>query len=181
MIHIDETYLHAMLLRVTNKLRYRIEAHWLAVEQRCHKHVWVMAFDPCRSINKKCKARSVALGKAVFAETFDLLEAIFHELFWIAPLAHALHKSLSKVLDLSRAPEGRHRPAQFTGFDCGEFGGDHRDSHGLLLKQRNAQGSLQNLLQLILVAKPGIGRRNFDRFNALLPAQIGMNHVALDR
>ena len=61
-----------------------------------------------------------------------------------------------------------------------EFRGDHGDPHGLFLKQRNAEGSSKNFFQLVLVAKFRIWRRNFDWLQSLLPAQIGMHHIALD-
>ena len=86
-----------------------------------------------------------------------------------------------KSLTSPYAREGRHGAAQSAGLHGGEFGSDHCDPHGLFLKQRNAQGSFENILQFILVAKPGSGEGMSTFSMPFLPPQIRMHHVALDR
>ncbi len=59
----------AVRARVAHQLRRLIKAHRLAVEDGGAEHVRIAAFDPRRGVNQKRKARRMAFGKAVFAET----------------------------------------------------------------------------------------------------------------
>jgi hypothetical protein len=77
------------------------------------------------------------------------------------------------VADPAGELEGRHGPAQLVGLAGREPGAFDGHAHGLFLEERHAQRLAQHLLQLGL----GIGHRLL----ALAPAQIGMDHVALDR
>ena len=82
--------------------------------------------------------------------------------------------SLSRNLrDAARVLEGRHGAAELVGLAGAEAGADHGDLHGLLLKQRHAERLAEHALQL------GLGK--LDRLLAFPAAQIGMDHVALDR
>jgi hypothetical protein len=59
--------------RILHQLRWRIEAHRLAVEQRTQEGVGVMALDPGADIDELGKAGRMAFRKAVFAKPLDLL------------------------------------------------------------------------------------------------------------
>ena len=78
--------------RIAHQLRRLIEAHRLAVEDGGAEHVRIVAFDPGRGIDEERKARRVAFGKAVFAEAFDLAEAVFGE---VAVVAAAVMPSMN--------------------------------------------------------------------------------------
>src|SRR5580693_5722177 len=67
-----------------------------------------------------------------------------------------LHQSLAELIGLARR----------------KAGANDRDAHGLFLKQRDAEGLAEHLLQLGLGIDDGL--------QSLAPAQIGMDHVALD-
>ena len=69
----------AVRARVAHELRRLIKTHRLAVEDGGAEHVRIAAFDPRRGVNQQRKARRVAFGKTVFAETFDLAEAMLGE------------------------------------------------------------------------------------------------------
>ncbi len=64
-------------------------------------------------------------------------------------------------------------------FFVSKFRCDHRKSHGLLLKERNAQGFSKNSLELILVTAFWIGIDYLLYLGAT--SEIGMHHIALDR
>ena len=74
--------------------------------------------------------------------------------------------------------EGRHGAAQAIGLGIGETGRGDGQLHRLFLEQRHAERLAQNLAQFIgIVARSG----QIDRLLAVAAAQIGMDHVALDR
>src|SRR5439155_3822545 len=72
-------HLDAMLARIANELSGLVEAHRLAVEDGGAEDVRIMALDPRRGVDQEREACGVALGKAVFAEAFDLAEAALGE------------------------------------------------------------------------------------------------------
>src|SRR5262245_21698825 len=98
--------------RASHNLRRSIKAHGLRVKQRRREGGRVMAFDPGRDINDVGEARSVALGKAILAETLDLVEAALGELCRIAALRHAADHLLAQAIDGTAAAEGRHGAAK---------------------------------------------------------------------
>ena len=69
--------------------------------------------------------------------------------------------------------ERRHRPAQLVGLARREPGALDRDAHRLFLEQRNAQRLAEHALEL--------GSWIVDRLEALAPAKVWVDHVALDR
>src|SRR3546814_3968368 len=98
-------HLDAMLARIADDLRGRVEAHRLRVEQRGAKDVRMMMLHPAGRIGDLRKTRGVALGKAVTAEALDLLERTLGELFRIAALDHPPDKFVIEV---------RHRSEEHT-------------------------------------------------------------------
>src|SRR5499427_5274896 len=82
-VDVDRSHLDAMLLSISHDLGRCIKTHGLAVEQRRREYVRIAALHPGRDIDEKCKARSMAFRKAVFAEAFDLAEAAFGKMAWI--------------------------------------------------------------------------------------------------
>src|SRR5690349_1145542 len=98
-----------------------------------------MAFDPGRDINEMSEARGVALGKAIFAETLDLVEAALGELCRITALRHAADHLLAQAIDGAAAAEGRHGAAKLIRLWAGEFRRNHSEPHCLLLKERSEE------------------------------------------
>ncbi|MNQ46344.1 hypothetical protein D3C85_601570 [compost metagenome] len=76
-------------------------------------------------------------------------------------------------LQAAVALPGRHGAPQLIGLARRVVGGDYRQLHDLLLEQRNPQGALEDDLEF----RGGID----DRLLAIAAAQVGMNHVPLDR
>src|SRR5262245_50174158 len=98
--------------RASHNLSRSIKTHGLRVKQRRRERCGVMAVDPGRDIDEVSEARSVALGKAILAETLDLVEAAFGELCRIAALRHATDHLLVQAIDGTAAAEGRHGAAK---------------------------------------------------------------------
>ena len=115
----------------------------------------------------------MGFGEAVAAEAFQLLERAFGEFRRVAVVEHAPDQLLLKFVDAAGELERRHRAPQLIGFGRREAGRDHRDLHCLFLKQRDAEGLSEHLLQG--------GSREFDLLLSLPPADVGMHHVALYR
>ena len=115
----------------------------------------------------------MALGEAVGPKTFELLEGALGEIPSVAVGDHAFDEAALEAVDAARELEGRHGAAQFVGLRRREAGADHRHLHCLLLEQRHAEGFAQHSFQL--------GRRVSDLFQTLAAAQIGVDHIALDR
>jgi hypothetical protein len=89
MIDVGRQHHDAVVPCIPHDLRGRVEAHRLRVEQRGSERRRVMALQPARDIDQVREARGVALGKAVFAEALDLVEAAFGELGIVAALDHS--------------------------------------------------------------------------------------------
>ena len=162
-----------MLAGVAHDLGRRVEAHRLAVEQGRGEDRGVVTFEPGRDIGEEREAGRMAFGKPVIAKALDLTKATLGEVFFIAAGHHAAHHLLAEAVDLAGLAEGRHGPAQGVGLGRGEAGGDDGDAHRLLLKERYAQGLAEHLAEFV--------RRKIDPLFAVAPAQIGVDHVALDR
>ena len=119
--------------------------------------------------------------EAVFAKALDLLEAAFGKGALIAAAHHAVDEFVFEEMNRAVVAEGRHGAAQPIGFVRRELGGVDGDLHRLLLKQRHAQRSFQDIFQFIGRPLRGIGRRIMLGIDPVAAAQIGMHHVALDR
>jgi hypothetical protein len=77
------------------------------------------------------------------------------------------------LLDLARAAERRHRTSQAVGLGRREARRDDGDLHRLLLEQGHPQGLAEHGRELLRGEAHGLP--------ALAAAQIGVDHVALDR
>ena len=163
-----------MLLGVADDLSRRVEAHRLAVDERRGKGGRMVPLQPRRDVHQQGEAGGMRFGKAVFAEPLDLLEAALGELAGVAAVDHAAHQAPPEPVDLvALALPGGHGPAKLIGLVGGEAGGHDRQGHRLLLKEWHAQGLAEHPLHVL--ARIG------HRLLAVAAAQIGMNHVPLDR
>ena len=172
-LHVHRQHGHPLPPRLVNNLRRAVETERLTVEQRRSKRRRVVALKPSRRVDQQCEARSVALGKAIAAESFDLLKQAVGKIRVVTTLGHA---SLEPALEMPQTTlllPSRHGAAQLVGLAGGETSGDHSQLHHLLLEDRHTQGALQDVAD--------VGRRVGHRLLALLAAQIGMHHPALDR
>src|SRR3546814_18117155 len=88
-----------MLPRIAHDLGRGIETHGLRIEERAGEHGRLVAFDPGRHIDQPREGQCMAFGKAVAAETLDLLEESFGELSLIAELHHAPDYILAEMMD----------------------------------------------------------------------------------
>ncbi len=78
-----------MFARVAHDLRRGVKTHRLGVEQGAGEDRRMAAFQPGRDIDELGEGSGVAFGKAVGAETLDLLETALGEFPLIAARAHA--------------------------------------------------------------------------------------------
>ena len=180
-IDVDGADRHAVIGGVTHDLRRRVKTHRLRVQKRGGEGGRVVALDPGRDIDEAGEARGMALGKTVFAEPLDLVEAALGEIALIAAPDHALdHHALIFVHGAEMA-ERRHGAAQPVGVGGRKARRHHGEAHRLLLEQRHAERPPQHLLQFVGRAVLRRGRGKGDVFDPLPAAQIGMHHVALDR
>src|SRR5215207_7305524 len=127
------------------------------------------------------EAGGVAFGETIFAEALDLVEAALCKIRIVAALDHPPDHLVLKHLDIPARTEGRHRLAQLVRLFGAELGRIERDLHRLLLEDRHAERTAEDLLQLIRLAVLRIGAGEGHRLLARPPLEIGMNHVALDR
>ena len=169
----DRAHLHAMLFRVPHQLRRGVEAHGLAVQQGGAEHRRVVAFQPGAGIGDQREAGGMAFGKAIGAKALDLREGAGGEFRLIAMRHHAGDQLVAEMGDAAGHLEGGHGAAQLVGLAGGKPGADDGDLHGLLLEQRHAQRLAQHAAERF----GGEG----DRLAALPPAEIGVDHIALDR
>ena len=170
-----------MFPRVAHDLRRGVEPHRLAVQQRGRERARVVALDPGRGVDELREAGGVAFRKTVAAEPLDLAEHPGCELLLIATPHHALHQLVAIFRHPPGHLEGGHGAAQLVRFVGREAGGDDGQAHRLLLEQRHAQRLAQHAFQLVRRAVLGRRRGVVHRLDPLLAAQIGVDHVALDR
>ena len=170
-----------MRARVAHQLRRLIKAHRLAVEDGGAENVRIAAFDPRRGVNQKRKARRVAFGKAVFAEPFDLAEAMLGKAAVIAAPGHAVDELVAEQMDIAGVAERGHGAAQPIGLVGREFRRRDGDLHRLFLEQRHAERPFENVFQFVGRSMRRSGGGVMLLLDAVAPAQIGMHHVALDR
>ena len=115
----------------------------------------------------------MALRKTVVAEPLDLLETALGELQLVPFPHHPLHELVTEAMDGAVVAEAGHGPAQSVRLGGAESGTHDGDLHRLFLEEGHAQGLLQNLAQTF--------RRVLHRLQAFAPAQVGVDHVPLDR
>ena len=180
-IHIHRPHFHTMLLCVAHDLRRRVEAHRLAVQQRCGERGWVVAFHPGRRVDQLREAGSVAFREAIAAEPLDLAEHPDRELLLIATSHHALDQLVAELRHAAGHLEGGHGAAELIRLVGRELRRHDGQPHRLFLEQRHAQRLAQHLAQLVGRAVLGGWLRVVGRLQPLFATQIGMDHVALDR
>jgi hypothetical protein len=78
-VDIDLADLDAMFARVADQLRRRIKPHRLRIQHRRAEDVGIIGLDPGGGIDEQCEGGGMAFGKAVFAETLDLVETLLGE------------------------------------------------------------------------------------------------------
>src|SRR5205823_6441977 len=83
-VDVDRADFDAVLLRVADDLRRRVESHRLAVQQGAGEDIGMEALDPGRDIDQERKARGMAFREAVGAEPLDLVEAAGGEIRGVA-------------------------------------------------------------------------------------------------
>ena len=180
-VHVDGQHLDAMLPRIADDLRRRIETHRLGIEQPARECRGIFPLQPARHVDEMREARGVAFGKAIFAETLDLVEAALGEVGIVASLDHPPDHLVLKHLDIPARTEGRHRLAQLVRFLGTELRRIQRDLHRLFLKNGHAQRSPEDLLQFVGRAVLGIGAGKGHRLLARAALEVWVDHVALDR
>ena len=157
---------------VSYQLRRGIEAHRLAVEQAGEEGIGVVALEPAAGVGEEREAGGVALGEAVFAEAFDLLEDALGEVPVVAVLRHAVDEIVMEFADVAAALPRGHRAAQPVGLALGEVGREDGDLHHLLLEDGHAFRASEGDLELAGVFDLVVGK------TAVL--QVGVHHAALD-
>lgn len=161
-----------MLLCVADELGGQVEAHGQGVDDGRAEGGWVVSLQPGRDVHEQREAGGVTFGEAVFAEAGDLLEAAFGEFFGESVGAHAADEFVVEAGEIAILSPRSHGAAELVCFAGCEARGHNGESHGLFLKERDAEGSLEDLLDGVV----WIG----DAFFAVSSAQIGMDHSALD-
>ena len=173
-VDVDVAHRDAMVARVAEDLRGRVEAHRLAVEERRREGGGMVALQPGARVDEEREARRVRFGKAVPRESLDLLEDLVREGLAVPARGHPGDERFAEGGDpVAVALPRRDRAAQFVGLPGREAGGDHRERHRLLLEERDAEGLAEHLANGLV----GIA----DGLLAVPAAQVGMDHVALDR
>src|SRR5690349_14470901 len=105
-----------MSLCILHKLRRRVKAHRLAVEQRSEKGFGLVTLEPAAFMDKQRKTGGVALRKTVFAKAFDLLEDRVGETPVVVTFQHAIDDPIVVFLQAALTLPGRHRTTQLISF-----------------------------------------------------------------
>src|SRR5450631_2666232 len=90
--------------------------------------------------------------ETIAAKSLDLIEAAFRKYRIVATIDHVVDHLGFELADGADIAERRHGAAQPVSFLGGEFRGLDSDTHRLLLKQRHAEGLVQDFIQFVLVA-----------------------------
>jgi hypothetical protein len=114
-VDVDLADVDAMVLRVADELCRLVETHRLRIQNRGAEHVGIEGLEPAGGVDQQGEGGGVAFGKAVLAETLDLLEAALGELLLVTLADHAFDHPLAIIADGSGPFEGRHGAAQFIG------------------------------------------------------------------
>ena len=171
-IDVGRPHLDAVLSGIAHELRGCIKAHRLGIEQRRAEDLGIVVLHPGRDIDQDRKARGMAFGKAVFAESFDLLETAVDEFLLVLVRQHSVDEIVLELVDRTHTSECGHRAAQLVGFGWRKVRAIDGDLHGLLLEQRHAVRPLQDFPELA---------RIFDVLGVLAPVlQVRVHHAALD-
>ncbi|MNS22631.1 hypothetical protein D3C72_544310 [compost metagenome] len=146
--HVDRADLQLMPARILENLVRTVETHWPAIDQRAGERRRFVALEPATGVSQQGKTGGVGLGKTVAAEAFDLFENLRGELRRVAVLLHAGGEAFLVRFQSAVAFPRSHRATQLISLAGAVIGGDDGDLHHLFLKQRHAEGSFQNNLEL---------------------------------
>ena len=170
---VDGAHLDAVAAGVLHELAGGVEAQRLAVEHGGQEGGGLVALEPAAHVHQQRKAGGVALGEAVFAEAFDLLEDALGELCGVAALDHAADQPLVELVP--RRPCASRRP--WRGAGC--------------RPRRRVKSAASMAICITCSWKIGTPRVRpsaccsavagvVHRLRALAPAQVGVHHAALD-
>ena len=166
--HVHRKEAHPPPFGVLDDGRGSVKPHRLRVQQRARELRRVVPQQEGAGIADEGEAGRVAFGKAILAEPLNLLEDPFGELGGDPLGAHAREQAAAVAFHPAGAPPGGHVAAELIGLSRGVVGGDHREPHHLLLKQRDPEGFFEDRPQ----RRVGI----LHRLVALAPAEVGMDH-----
>ena len=173
MVDVDLAHLDAVVDRVAHELGRGVEAHRLGVEDGGAEHVGVVALEPGRDVDQEREAGGVALGEAVIAEALDLLEAGLGEVAVVAARDHALDQLGAKRSiwpERRNAAIERRRPSASLGVKPAA-------TMAIFIACSWNRGTPRVLPSTVAQLVGG----ELDRLDAVAAAQIGVDHVALDR
>ena len=174
-IDADRAHLDAMVAGVAHDLGRGVEAHRLGVEQRGAEDVGMVAFHPGRGIGDQREAGGVALGEAVAAEALESAESVVSAKLRRVAVARSCRRSACRGIcetppvclkvamarrSWSASPAVKPAQTMATCIACSWNSGTPRVLPSTSLELRC---------------------RIRHRLLALAAAQIGMDHVALDR
>ena len=150
-----------------------VEPHRLAVQERTGEDRRPVATQPGGDVRQERERGGVTLGETVLAEPTDLIEDPLGEGRVDAALDHPPRQPVVVLVDLPGAPPGGHVAAKLVRLPGGVSASGDRQLHHLLLEDRHPEGLRQDRLQVRV--------RVDDRLIPCATAQIGVDHVALDR
>ncbi len=171
--NVHRPHLDAVPLCVLHNGRWRIEAHWPGVEQGAGKNVRVVLLDPRSRPGNERKTRRVALGKAVFTETADLIENALGKLRGDPFGGHAGDQPLPVFFNTPTLAPRRHIPTQLVRLAGAVVRGDHGELHDLLLKEGHTERFFQNRPETLV--------RIDHRLLSGAPGEVGMHHTSGNR
>ena len=163
-----------MALGVVDEDLDRVEAHRLGVDEPDQELGRVEELEERGFVGRPGERGGVALGEPEAGERGDLPEELLGRLLGHPRLAEAALDELAmELLHLPRRAPGAHRPAEAVRAGRREPGDLDGDLHDLLLVEDHAHRLGEDRLQ----ARVEVGHR----LQALLPAQVRVDGVALDR
>src|ERR1700689_4469898 len=155
--NIDLAHLDAVLAGVADDLRRCVKTHRLGIQQSAAERVGMIMLEPGRDIDELRETRGMAFRKAVAAEPFDLIEAVFCEHRIVTTPDHVSDHLGFEFADGADIAKRRHRAAQPVGFLGSKFCSLNGDTHRLFLEQRHAEGLVQNFFKLVFIPSLWIG------------------------
>ena len=162
-----------MSLSIFHDCRGMIKTHWLIVQQCSRKCGEIVALEIGAGICDKSKTGGMRFGKSIQRKGSngknDLLLRLRRNAVALHPFPQ-LDFDVPHTLFAALKTKG---PAQLFCLSTAESRGNHRHAQQLFLKQRHAQGALQNWLQR--------GMRINHCLSSLSPHQIRIHHLSHDR
>ena len=161
-------------LRIVDEDLDRVEAHRLGVDQPDEELGRIEQLQERRLVGRPGEGSSMRLGEPERGERRDLVEELLGDLLGHPRLAHAaVVEAGVELLHLAGRPPGPHRPPEAVALGRAEARDLDRDPHHLLLVEDHAHRVLEDRLQAWMQVR--------HRLQALLPPQVRVNRVALDR